>query len=363
MPRTDDLDRPDVTTDRGDGAARRSADPGFLMRTLRVLGLAAGVAIGMLLLIYSTEVFLLAFAGVLVAVLLRTPADWLSARTGLPAGAALALVVLGIVVFFGGLGWLTMPRLIEQAREFAEQLPQALNTLGEAIGAQMNLGDMLPAAEAVLGRVPGIVTTTFGAVAAVFIVVVTGLYLAARPEMYVAGVVQLFPLDRRAQARQLLGEIGHILQRWLAGQLVAMAAVGVLTYIGLTALGVPLALGLAVLTGLLEFVPYIGPVLAAVPALLLAFTEDTTLALYVLGLYVAVQAAESYLITPLVQQRAAYLPPALLILVQVMMGVLFGFLGILLATPLAAVALVAVKRLYVEGVLGDDVDGDERDGA
>ena len=334
------------------------SERGVRRRVLPVVGIIAAAVVGAMLLYYAAEVFLLACFGILIAVLLRTPAAWLSARTGLTPGWVLPLVVLAVVVAFGGVGWITVPRLIEQGRDFVEQLPAAIQAVGEAIGGNTDLADMLPAAEAAIGQLPGIVTTTFGAVAAVFIVLATGLYLAARPEIYVEGVIRLFPPRRRRQAGELLAEIGHILQRWLVGQLAAMVAVGTLTYIGLTILGVPLALGLAVLTGLLEFVPYIGPVVAAIPALLIAFTEDATLALWVLGLYLLVQGAESYLITPLVQQRAVYLPPALLILVQVLMGVLFGFLGILLATPLAAVALVAVKRLYVEGVLGDEVEGE-----
>ena len=139
-----------------------------------------------------------------------------------------------------------------------------------------------------------------------------------------------------------------------------MAAVGVLSYVGLLILGVPLALGLAVLTALLEFVPYIGPVLAAVPVILMALTESPATALYAVLLYVAIQLVESNVISPVVQQRAVFLPPALTILFQALMGVLFGLLGILLATPIAAASLVAVQRLYVRDVLGDD--GEQRGG-
>ncbi|MGQ0547871.1 MAG: AI-2E family transporter [Betaproteobacteria bacterium] len=144
-----------------------------------------------------------------------------------------------------------------------------------------------------------------------------------------------------------------MLQRWLVGQVVLMAIVGTLTWIGLQLLGVPFALPLALFAGFAEFVPYIGPIVAAVPAVLVAFAEGPELALWTAGLYIAIQSVESYLLTPLVQHRAVYLPPALLLFSQVILGVTAGPLGVIVATPLAAAGLVAVQKLYVEDVLGD----------
>jgi predicted PurR-regulated permease PerM len=127
----------------------------------------------------------------------------------------------------------------------------------------------------------------------------------------------------------------------------------VLTWIGLHLLGVPFALPLALFAGLAEFVPYVGPIVAGVPAVLVGLAEGPELALWTAGLYVLVQSVESYLLTPLIQQRAVYLPPALLLFAQVVLGVTAGPLGIVVATPLAAAGLVAVNKLYVEDVLGD----------
>jgi predicted PurR-regulated permease PerM len=137
------------------------------------------------------------------------------------------------------------------------------------------------------------------------------------------------------------------------GQLLLMSAVAVVTGIGLAALDVPLALALALLAGLLEFIPYIGPLVAAVPALLVALGESPALAGWVLLLYIGIQAVEGNLLQPLVQQRAVYLAPALILLGQLVFGILAGPLGIVLATPLAASALVTVRMLYIEDVLGE----------
>lgn len=362
MARSEDLGRPDVTVDR-DGTARRGADPGFLLRALRVLGLAALVALGVLLLLRGSEAFLLAFAGVLIAILLRAPSDWLAGHTPLSPRWALALVVLAVVAVLALVAWLTVPSLISQAGQFIDQAARMIQNARQwvqQVGGQrldVTLDRLLPSAEAVFGRGPGgLVTTTFGVLASALVVIVVGLYGAANPGVYRDGFVRLFPPERRPRIAGVVDEIGRMLGRWLVGQLVSMASVGVLVYIGLLVLGVPLALGLAVATALLEFIPYLGPILGAVPALLVALGQGTSTALWVLLLYAAVQTLESYLITPLVQERAVYLPPALIILVQVLMGLLFGILGVFLATPLAAAALVAVKRLYIEAALGDDAD-------
>jgi predicted PurR-regulated permease PerM len=123
--------------------------------------------------------------------------------------------------------------------------------------------------------------------------------------------------------------------------------------LGLWLLKVPLPLALAILAGLLEFIPYLGPILSAVPAVLFALTESSTLAFYVVLFYAGVQALEGYLLGPLIEQKTVHLPPALTVLSQVVLGVLVGALGIVLASPLMAAALVAVDMLYVQGVLGD----------
>ena len=123
--------------------------------------------------------------------------------------------------------------------------------------------------------------------------------------------------------------------------------------IGLLLLGAPFAVALALLAGLMEFIPYIGPFVAAVPAILVGFAESPQLALWIALLFLAVQSIESYVLAPLVQHRAVYLPPAVILFAQVLMGVIVGGLGVAVATPLAAAAMVAISMLYVEDVLGE----------
>jgi predicted PurR-regulated permease PerM len=185
------------------------------------------------------------------------------------------------------------------------------------------------------------------------VILFIGLYVAAQPGLYKNGFVRLMPLEKRNRAHEVLSAVGMTLRWWLIGKMMSMLVVGILTSLGLWLLGMPLALTLGTIAALLTFIPNIGPVLSAVPAVLLALLEGPTQVLYVLLLYLVIQTVESYFITPLIQKRMVALPPALILLAQVLLGVLVGGFGLILATPLAAAALVIVNMVYIEDVLHD----------
>ncbi len=173
----------------------------------------------------------------------------------------------------------------------------------------------------------------------------------------------MVPIQKRNRAREVMETLGFTLWGWLKGTFLSMIIIGIITTVGLSVIGVPLALLLGVFAGIMEFIPNIGPFIAGVPAVLLALTVDPTKALYVVGLFVVVQSIEGYILTPLVQKHAIDLPPVLTITAQLIMGLLAGFMGLLLAMPLMAVIMVLVKMLYIEDVLGDTsitVKGEEK---
>ena len=151
----------------------------------------------------------------------------------------------------------------------------------------------------------------------------------------------------------MLGEIGKALRRWLLGRAIDMVAVIILTFAGLLLLDVPLAFLLALIAGLLNFIPYIGAVVGAVPAVIVAFGQGPMQALWVVLLFLAIQTVEGYLLVPFIQQRTVQLPPALLIFSQTVFGTLFGILGLLLAPALMVVILIVVQAVYLHDVLGD----------
>jgi predicted PurR-regulated permease PerM len=184
-------------------------------------------------------------------------------------------------------------------------------------------------------------------IAEVLIVLFGGIYLAAQPRVYKAGAVKLVPPARRSLVSEAMDESETALRLWLKGQLTAMVVVGLLTGVGLWLLGLPSALVLGLLAGMLEFIPFLGPFLSAVPAILLALAVSPDLALYVLLLYIGVQQFEGYLLSPMVQQYAVQLPGVVLLFSLLGFGILFGTLGVILAAPLTVVTFVLVKRLYV----------------
>jgi predicted PurR-regulated permease PerM len=358
-------------TDPSDRATQRIAEtppgPDFVRRTLVVVGIVAAVAVLLLLVWYAADVLLLIFGGVLLAVLLRGAADLLSHYTRISPGWSLALVMLALVVLLGLGGWLVAGEAAAQFDQLAETLPASLRQFEEQLRSQpwgrqllarlRPTGQLLPGPADLLSRLTGIFSTSLGILAGFVLVLFVGVYLAVDPDLYQRGVVRLVPPARRGPARDLLYALGQTLRWWLLGRLLNMTAVGVAITVGLWLLGMPFPLALGIIAFLLDFVPYIGPLLSAVPALLLALALGPGEAVAVGLLYLGIQTVESYLLAPLVQQRAVALPPALTISAQVVLGALLGVPGIVFATPLTAVLLVLVKRLYVEGVLGDSAGG------
>jgi predicted PurR-regulated permease PerM len=307
--------------------------------------------------VYLFDVLLIVFAGVLLAVVLRGLSSWISRHTRLPAGVSLAAVLLTAVGALVAFVLLASPEIGRQFDELIAQLPGAMAKLTAYLEQSewgrwileraAKAGQWLAHPEALQGAqqaMSGIFAVGAGLVVLLFV----GVYVAAQPGLYLDNTLRLLPAARRPRAREVALECAVTLQRWMAGMVVSMAIIGVATWVGLWALGVSLALVLAVLAAVLTFIPNFGPIVAAVPAILLGLSQGTSTALWVAGLYVAIQAVESNAITPLIQRRAVSLPPALTIVMQLVMGALAGVLGVIMATPLTAVALVLVRRLHVE---------------
>ncbi len=339
----------------------------FTRRVLIVLGI---VAVAVVLFEVAHAVFgvvLLLFLGVLLAVFLDGLARWLSRHTPLARKASVGVVLVVLTALLIGAGWLLGPRIAEQVAALTEAVPRTMERVeawlrqfnwGEAVVERMpaSPGEVLPENASGLGAVTTAFSTVLGALVNVVIVLFVGIYLALSPSLYVDGLVRLVPKGHRVRAREVFAALGTALRRWLLGRIASMTVVGVLTAVGLMLFGIPLAFTLGLIAAVFSFVPYIGPLLAFAPAVAVALGEGGSAVLAVLGIYGVVQFAESYLITPLIQKRAVSMPPALLITAQVLLGVLAGPVGIVVATPLAVVAVVLVQMLYVEDVLGDDVE-------
>jgi predicted PurR-regulated permease PerM len=353
----------------------RPRDP-FLRRTLQVLLLAAAVTLLAVLLVSGIGILLAAFAGILVAIFLRTLVDGLKRLIPLSDVAALAIVLLLLGGGLGIGGWLLYPQVNRQADELAERIPEVtgeitgylgdrtwgrwlLRQAGQAPGRQDAGGDTpredeeetglpLPDGADAGGLISAVSTWSTYLLTAVFV----GLFAAANPSLYRDGVVHLVPFRHRPRTREVLDRLGYVLRRWLIGQLLSMVLIGVSTMIVLWIFAVPLAVILGLIVGLLGFIPYLGPILGFVPVVLIAATQDMQTLVYVVLAYAGVQLLEGYIANPLIHQGTVHLPPATTIGIQMLMGAVIGVIGIVLATPLAAVLLV-LSQFYRRDVLGD----------
>lgn len=325
----------------------------FVRRVLIVLAIAACAALVWIL----SDIILLVFASVLLAVVLRSVAAFLSKHTG--AKGAWALVIAGLAI-------VTIVAVILTV--FGTQLRGQLDTLGsqlqaveQAVAKYFDIGTMKDfLGKSSLGslfvRAVSWGTTAIAALVSLLLVVVGGIYMAGNPTPYREGLIALSPPAWHARFRETLDDAGTALQLWLRAQLLAMLIVGVLVGGGAWLLGIPSSIALGLIYGLLEFVPLLGPIVGAIPILLVAAGQSWELALWALGLVVVVQQVEGNVIMPLVSGRAVQLPPAVALFAVVAFGVAFGPLGLVLGYPLAVVADVAIRRLYVREILGERVE-------
>ena len=399
---------------------RRGRQMGW--RTADVMRAAAAV-IGMYLAIrliwVAQSVFLTAFLGVLFGLAVSAGVDWLKLRTRLPRGLLAALIVLGsagaVVGFFAVSG----PVLATQSRELQTKLPEAIDkidawlqkrqgVLGSLVGGNAGSSTTAPTVppappvgrppvapkaasldsavaaqtgtaasgqttappqtlrQRILGQLAGLTRYLFGflsstisVVAGLVLILVLSIYIGADPDTYHDGLMKLFPRPWRQRAGEVLTAMSVALRKWLVTQLIAMVVIGVVSTVVLLVLGVNAAVPLGVIAGLLEFVPTVGPILSALPAVAMGFVDSPEKALAVIVAYIAIQQMENYLLIPFLMREGVNLPPALTIIAQALMALIFGFLGLLCAVPLLAATMVGVKMLYVQDVVGEPVEAIE----
>ena len=350
------MSQPNVSASRV--AASTSREGGMTRRSVSGLILLATFAA---LVVVAPDVLLVIFAGILLAVLLYGGGHWIASKLGLADGWGIAIFLLAIVLALAAFGFAVAPAVGEQIEELTRKIPAAFETFRERIAdyswGPALLDRVVPDSFASLGsRTAALsaVSSTFGVLGNTVIILFVGLYGALDPSVYRRGLTQLLAPSVRPRGNEVLRATAATLRNWLMAKFLAMAVVGGLTGLGLWIAGLPLAFALGLIAGLLAFIPNIGPVVAMAPALLLALPEGGTSVLVVLAIYVGVQALESYVVTPLLQQEKVSLPPALIIAAQLLLGVLFGLLGLALATPITAALKTIISLVYVRDYLEDE---------
>ncbi|MFG1419961.1 AI-2E family transporter [Xanthobacter sp. V0B-10] len=322
----------------------------------RMSAIAVLVVAGFYFAWQAVSVFLMVFAAILVAVGLHSLSTPFARLTRIREQYAVFPVALLVMGGLGLIGYLFGSTIETQVSELIQDLPAAW----KAFEDRFHLGEMMPEllqrAEAaappssvILTAVQNFTTNLVQVLVGVFLVVVGGLYFAVEPQLYRKLFLAFWSERERPHIQHRMGIITDDLRSFLKAQVIAMVVVGVLTFVGLTVLGIPSALALALFASLAEFVPMVGPVVAAIPALLIAMTLGLDSALWTLAMFVAVQQTESNLITPVLQQRMVSLPPAVTLFAVVLFGSLFGPLGVLLATPLTVLVFASLREPATPG--------------
>lgn len=308
-----------------------------------------------LLIWYANNIFLLAFASIILAIFLNAIGRGTKKITHLPYPFAL---IIALFIIFGILTlifWLYSPLIYEQFQHLMQDLPQAVNNLWDRMSPWINDNVFSQSKlhqefffsnqKNILSQVFSIFSTTLGSIVGFIIFIILGFYIAFDPEKYVHWIVALIPQKRQASALYFLQEIWDVLNWWLLGKMLSMVVVGVLSFAGLLLLHVSLAFILGLLAAILTFIPYVGAILSAIPAILIGFAEDPWKGLYVFILYLVIHIIEGYWITPYIELKTVSIPPACTILAQLLMITLIGGIGLALATPLLVVAVAIVHGL------------------
>lgn len=330
---------------------------GDLLPYLRRLVVTIVVIAFALVLWELKEVLLLAFAAILVAVALLAMTRIIQRLVKLPHRWALAIAGIVILVVLGAVIWLAWPSFQEQLTRLVTRLTESLNELETIFGITLPEAAQ-EIANAISGAIDQIwstfVTVAGGLVnvlATLVLVIFSGVFLAVDPGLYRRGLVLLFPKGWHHKIGHGLDETSRALRLWLQAQLLTMLIVGLMVGVGAAILGLPAPLALGLIAGLTEFVPIIGPFIGALPAVIVAVGMDTTMLIWTIILYTAVQQIEANIITPVLQRRIVSIPPVVLLLSFVALGSIFGVMGIIVAAPLSIAIFILVREFYVGDLL------------
>lgn len=323
-----------------------------------IMTLSAGGVVAVLLLLFSLrQVVLLAYAAVLAAVIFSALANALSRRLPLPRGLCVVLVPIVLLGLVAGVMALVGSEAAAQFRDLRDRIPEMVTQVEDLLpnnSLERTIRENLPASDVIAGWVTGFASLVTSAATGILLGLLGGIYLASNPESYRRGFAALFSDNVQSEVYDVLIKLYVGLKNWLLGQLVSMAVVGTLVYIGLTLLGVPGAIALALLAGLLEFIPLIGPFLSAIPPILAALTVSPQLALYTAGFFVVLQQIEGNVLAPIIMKHAVSIPPAVTLLSLMVIGTLFGPLGLILGGPLTVAAFITIRELWVIRTMGHE---------
>ncbi|MGF1453557.1 MAG: AI-2E family transporter [Opitutales bacterium] len=320
----------------------------------------------------AMRAFLLLFAGTVLATLICGLTSALGKFSPLPRRANFTLVVVLLIGGFVGAAYFFGPVVVDEIRKVVGQIPAALDELQQSrfgplifqeapesaensedapIGSGLAIGERI--VDQVMAQAAGWAMAALNVVTALVLITFVALFLSSSPEYYRRGIISIFPMYKREAAYSVVDATGRALKSWLVGQAFAMTLIAILTSIALFIIDLPYALTLGILAGVFQFIPYFGPTLFLVPGLAVGLAEGPDKALAVFVVYSIIQLVEGNVITPLVLKKEAYLPPVISLLATVAAGLVFGIVGVILASPLAVVLLAIYQKAYQQEYIGD----------
>jgi predicted PurR-regulated permease PerM len=308
------------------------------------------LAIGVALIVLLIQPLLIIFGGLVFASMLDGGVRLLGRVLPIGRGWRLAIVVLATVAFLIAVMYMTGVQITAQAEQLrvtlevqANRFTAWLSSLGIMPG-RSDLGGIAQQAMGSVGRLTSAVSSAFGALTTFFMILVIGLFVAMEPRIYDRGLQWMVPVRQRAGFAAMMSDMAHTMRRLLAGRLIGMVAEGVLTWLALMLVGVPMALLLGIITGILAFIPNIGAFISGLLMVAVGFSAGYDTGLYAIFVYFAVQTFDGYVLLPYVARKTVDMPPALTLSSQILASTLFGLLGLALADPMTAMIKVALER-------------------
>lgn len=327
----------------------------YIQKVWQTVAIVVLLVVVILIARVAFNVLLMALAGSLIAVYFHAIGDLVERNTRLSRKLSMLISVFGTFVLIGLLIWFMGNKIQQQISILNDTLPATINNVKAQLAATPNGAKLLnhlsgENSEKLFNTAQRFFSTSFGVLGNLYVIILLGIFFTVNPQMYKEGMMKLVPASKKDLAHHVLERIIHDLKGWLKGTVFSMVLITILITIGLTVMGIPGALVLALITGILKLIPNFGSVAAMIPGILLALTISVNTAIITAIIYVVSQAIVSNIVTPLIQERIIKLPPALTIISQVVMGTLSGVLGIILAVPLLVIVIILIDEFYVKKV-------------
>jgi predicted PurR-regulated permease PerM len=328
----------------------------FQQKVWMVCGIAALFVILIWFFIATFNVFLLILAGALIALFFHGFAAFIQRKLLLSHKVSLLISVISTFVIIGLVFWFMGARIQEQVTELAKTLPETISNakshlstsaLGKKFVERFSSEEAYNKGYAFVGK---FFNSTFGVFTDIYIVLFVGLFFTAAPKTYINGFLMLIPPAAKGQAKCTIERIGFTLTKWLKGQIFAMVIVALLKGVALTILNVPMAIALALIAGILNFIPNFGSLISMFPAILIALTQGINKAIIVTVVYLLIQIFQGNLIAPSIHQKLIKMPAAIVIIAQLFIGLFSGVWGLILATPIVAILIVVIQETYVKRI-------------